>query len=304
MSLQVLGIYREVEFSPGKVGADRAIMDAALDCLRARGARTAALEAPAFVSSSAELPDTQLVLAMCQGGEALARLAAVEKAGAVVINSALAIRNCYRDLLGLGLSNARVPTPAGAVVQTHAPYFSSPGGSAAPLSRLEPVPRLGLTASQPLDLSRPMYVKRGDMHALAEDDVSRVDGGAQLEAALRRFAQRGIAQAYVQQEAEGIVIKFYGVGNGQEYFSTLAADGLQLPEEVRRELVSAAGRGAKALGLEVWGGDAVIGAGGLSVIDFNDWPSFERVRAAAAPAIARRGLDCWRRHVAERDVAV
>jgi len=100
------------------------------------------------------------------------------------------------------------------------------------------------------------------------------------------------------------VVKFYGVGGGQEYFSSIAADGYQLPEEVRRDLISAAGRAATALGLEVWGGDAVIGGGGLSVIDFNDWPSFERVRAAAAPAIARRGLERLRRHAPLRDVAV
>ena len=36
MNLRILGVYREVEFSPGKVGADRAIMDAVLAHLRDR----------------------------------------------------------------------------------------------------------------------------------------------------------------------------------------------------------------------------------------------------------------------------
>jgi glutathione synthase/RimK-type ligase-like ATP-grasp enzyme len=280
MNLQVLGIYREVEFSPGKVDADRAIMDAVLAHLGAMGARTAALEAPAFAASvMSARPNAQLVLAMCQGGDALGRLAAVEKAGAVVINSALAIRNCYRDLLGLGLSNARVPSPAGVVVRTQAPDLSALGGSSA----------------QAIDLSRPVYVKRGDLHALAEEDVSRVQGATQLEAALRAFAERGIRQAYIQNEIEGTVVKFYGVGNGEEYFSAIAPDGFRIAEGVRRDLVKAAGRGARALGLEVWGGDAVVAAEGFSVIDLNDWPSFERVRAAAAAAIARRGLERMRR---------
>ncbi|MGH7842185.1 MAG: hypothetical protein ACREQT_11790, partial [Candidatus Binataceae bacterium] len=265
----------------GKVGADRAIMDAVLDHLRAMGARTVALEAPAFVASPS--PDAQLVLAMCQGGDALGRLAAVEEAGAVVINSALAIRNCYRDLLGLGLSKARVPAPAGAVVRTAAP--------------------LDFTALQALDLSRPVYVKRGDLHALAEEDVSRVTGATRLEATLIRFAQRGIRQAYIQQEVEGTVVKFYGVGNGEQYFSTIEDDGFRLAESVCRQLVVAAGRGAQALGLEVWGGDAVVATSGFSVIDFNDWPSFERVRLEAAAAIARRGLERMRRHSLNRDLA-
>ncbi|MGH7001796.1 MAG: hypothetical protein ACREEA_09855, partial [Stellaceae bacterium] len=180
-------------------------------------------------------------------------------------------------------SKARVPAPAGAVVRTAAP--------------------LDFTALQALDLSRPVYVKRGDLHALAEEDVSRVTGATRLEATLIRFAQRGIRQAYIQQEVEGTVVKFYGVGNGEQYFSTIEDDGFRLAESVCRQLVVAAGRGAQALGLEVWGGDAVVATSGFSVIDFNDWPSFERVRLEAAAAIARRGLERMRRHSLNRDLA-
>lgn len=274
MNLRVLGVYREVEFSPGKIGADRAIMDAVLQNLRAAGAATGAIEAAAIVTGPPEAAD--LVLAMCQGAPALGGLAAMAESGALIVNSPLAIRNCYRDLLGAGLTNARVPAPEGAVVQTEQPFDLRP--------------------LRTLDLSAPMYVKRGDLHALGADDVRRVEGLEQLEATLLRFACRGIACAYVQQEASGTVVKFYGVGTGAEYFSALAPEGYRLTDALRYELRQAGTVAARALGLEVWGGDAICDGDRFQIVDFNDWPSFERVREGAAPAIARRCLALLRSH--------
>ena len=74
----------------------------------------------------------------------------------------------------------------------------------------------------------PLYVKRGDLHALGPDDVQRVETLDQLRRALRGFAERGVGQAYVQQEIEGRLVKFYGVSGG-EYFTALP-DGDELPE--------------------------------------------------------------------------
>lgn len=280
MNLRILGVYREVEFSPGKAQADRAIVDAVLRELHAAGAETIAIDAVRFISDP--LPDVHMVLAMCQGGEALSRLAAVEESGAVTLNSALAIRNCYRDLLGAGLMRAGVPVPEGALVSTGTP--------------------LDLKPLRTLDLSAPMYVKRGDLHALAPGDVRRIEGLGQLEATLLRFARRGVPLAYVQQEAVGEVVKFYGVGGG-EYFSAISA-GDEMSEAAKLSLSQAAGVAAQALGLEVWGGDAVIKGDRFSIVDFNDWPSFERVRGEAARAIARRCLMLIRRHPAARDLSL
>ncbi len=266
MKTQVIGIYRETEFSPGKVNADRAIMDAVLEHLRDTGAEAAALDAVTFVHTPPP-KDTQVILAMCQGSAALAALAATEKSGAIAINSALSIRNCYRDLLGPGLIKAHVPTPDGAVIATSVP--------------------LDLTPLRILDLNAPVYVKRGDLHALGEADVQRVVGVANLEKTLRCFSDRAIRVAYVQQEVAGAVIKFYGVGN-RDYFATLPAEGdAALSESLQLELARAASSAASALGLDVWGGDAIVNESGFAIVDFNDWPSFERVRDLAAAAISR-----------------
>ena len=264
MSYRALGIYREPEFSPGKVEADAAILDATLAELKREGAAIVAVDAASFVSGP--LPQADLVLSMCQGPRALKRLAEVEQAGAIAINSALSIRNCYRDLLAPGLERAGVPTPHGALLATNEAV------DARKLARL--------------DLAEGVYVKRGDLHALAPDDVQRASDRAQIETILADFARRGVHSAYVQQAVAGRVVKFYGVGGGL-HFSVHPEDE-EVPEAAVVTLSAAASSAAATLGLEAWGGDAVLSGDRFAIIDFNDWPSFSRVRGPAARAIARR----------------
>ena len=273
--MRALGIYREPEFSPGKVEHDAAILDAVLAELRRTGVEASAISAARFVEERS--PRADLVLAMCQGERALGRLVALEQQGAIAINSALAIRNCYRDLLCAGLVHAGVPVPAGALVRTE--------------SRPPDLSPLGV-----LDLDAPMYVKRGDLHALAPDDVQRVENRGALRAALAGMGQRGVPIAYVQQAVEGRVVKFYGVSGG-EYFAAVdpAGHGEAISDRARLDLARSAAAAAAALGLEAWGGDAVVDGDRFVMIDFNDWPSFSRVRETAARAIARRSLLLARR---------
>jgi len=279
MDFRVVGVYREPEFSPAKIVADAAIIDQVLAHLRVEGARTETMTAARF---SADPPNNvELVLAMCQGPQALSQLASVNEAGAVTINSALAIRNCYRDLLAAGLLRAGVPIPEGALMRTSLPRDLKP--------------------LRVLDLAAPVYVKRGDLHALGPDDVCHVEGLAQLEEALAHFAHRGIDLVYVQQEVVGLVVKFYGVSD--EYFSAIPEDGQQLNDQVEFTLERAARSAAAALGLEIWGGDAIVNAQSCTIIDFNDWPSFERVRTRASAAIARRCLRLIRRHPLARNAS-
>ena len=197
-----------------------------------------------------------------------------EEAGALTINSALAIRNCYRDLLAAGLMRAGLPIPDGVLMTTAAPVN----------------PRV----LRALNISSPMYVKRGNLHALGPDDVRRVEGLNQLERTLRDFASRGVELVYVQQEVNGEIVKFYGVGS--EYFCAIPQHGGSLKEPVGRALEHAARIAARALGLEVWGGDAAVEGESCNIIDFNDWPSFAPIRAHAAAAIARHCMRLLRRN--------
>ncbi|HEV3111809.1 MAG TPA: hypothetical protein VGY99_15085 [Candidatus Binataceae bacterium] len=265
--VRAVGVYREREFSPGKVGADAAILDAVLAHLAAQGVVTSAVTAANFIHG--QVPDCELILAMCQSEPALERLAAVQKGGVLVINSPQAIRSCYRDRLGQVLKQAGAPVPEGMLVETSG---------------------VGQAAMGALDPRRGIYVKRGDLHALFTGDVRRVDDELALDLALRDFAARGIALAYLQAAVEGRVVKFYGV-TGTSYFSVAEA----APSgPLGARLDQAAKDVAVALGLEVWGGDAIVDCEQFKIVDFNDWPSFERVRAQAAQAIAGRMLQLLR----------
>jgi len=268
MTNRALGIYREPEFSPGKVEADAAILDAVLSELKREGVEIQAMDAVSFASGAPSRAD--LVLPMCQGPRALERLAEVEQAGAIAINSALSIRNCYRDLLAAGLESAGVPTPVGALVPAHEPLDAR---------RL-----IGL------DLSAGVFVKRGDLHALAPEDVQRAADRDEVESILADFTRRGIRFAYVQQEVVGRVIKFYGVSGGSHFSVHPEDNENEIPEAAVRALSEAASAAAGALGLQAWGGDAVLSGDRFAIIDFNDWPSYSRVRGPAARAIARRAI--------------
>jgi hypothetical protein len=267
--IRALGVYRENEFSPGKVGADAAILDAVLARLAAEGVHASAMAAAEFIREPAS--DCGLVLAMCQSEAALARLRACHQLGALVINSPAAIRACYRDRLGEALSRAGAPIPPGMLVATAAGLDGCTIGSLDPRSGI--------------------YVKRGDLHALFAGDVQRVNDRASLERVLRDFAERGIRHAYLQAAVEGRVVKFYGV-TGAGFFST-AGEGVD--DLLAARLRDAAQDAAGALGLEVWGGDAIVDGPRFKIVDFNDWPSFERVRDHAARAIAKRALQLLRR---------
>jgi glutathione synthase/RimK-type ligase-like ATP-grasp enzyme len=266
MTRRAIGVYREPEFSPGKVDADAAILDAVLRELASHGIETTAIDAGAFASGAPV--DAEIILAMCQGQTALRRLAELEGGGAIAVNSALAIRNCYRDLLGDGLYRAGVPVPDGALLATSSPVD---------------IRRLAT-----LDLDAGVYVKRGDLHALGPLDVQPARGRAHLAAIVDEFSRRGVGSVYVQQGVCGNTVKFYGV-SGAEFFTAAAEQG-EISEKVAQALSQAASLGAAALGLEAWGGDAVVDGNNFAIIDFNDWPSFSRVRERAAQAIARRAM--------------
>src|SRR5260370_17670726 len=103
MSYRALGIYREPEFSPGKVEADAAILDATLLELKREGVEVNAIDAVAFGAATRAAADPNLarpdlILPMCQGARALNRLAEVEQTAALTVNSPLSIRSSYPDL--------------------------------------------------------------------------------------------------------------------------------------------------------------------------------------------------------------
>jgi len=250
---EIIGVYREQRFSPGKVEDDRAILSLAADGLRRAGHRVRMIDGDHLQPLDAP---PALVFAMCQSDEALAWLDEAAK-HAPVVNHPDAIRACYRVNLVEKLAAGGIPQPRWALA----------------------------CAAFPTELGAAPWLKRGDVHAMEAGDVRRVPTSAEWAAVVADFDRRGIRRAIVQAHIEGTVYKFYGVTGG--FFRAFG-----LPAGREGEAAALAARGAAALGLEVYGGDGVASPdGALTLIDFNDWPSFSRCRAEAGPAIARRLLE-------------
>jgi GNAT superfamily N-acetyltransferase len=256
-----LGIAREPVFSPGKVEADRAIIESVGAVLRNHGHRVEIVSAEETLSTPR--PGT-MVFTMAQGSSALATLRRWEEGGIAVVNSVESVLHCHRHRMIDRFRRARVAAPESVVLFTdHAdelPGWIEESGA---------------------------WLKRGDVHATEADDVAFVDGRVAAIDALRRFRGRGIGQAVLQRHVEGVVIKFYAVADRVLAWYPPAETRLTLTPPQISELGTLANAGARSLGLDVYGGDCIATAeGDLQLIDLNDWPSYAPCRAAAAEAIA------------------
>jgi hypothetical protein len=267
MSSHCWGIFRERAHSPGRENDDTEILRLTGKHLEARGYQVD-LKDPEDVSGPiAGRP--RAIFLMSEREEVLAQLAAWERDGIRIVNSPTAVLATYRERMIAQFDEAGVPFVKSRLVAT-------PG-------RHPGMPAL------------PVWVKRGDVHNTQEGDVVFAETAGAVEDALGRFHARGIARAVLQPHVAGDLIKFYGVGpgggpdGGPPWFrwfyhkdQTLAGHPLD-PQQLAR----LARRAAGALGLEVYGGDAIATAdGGLVLLDLNAWPSFALYREEAASAIA------------------
>ena len=226
--------------------------------------------------------DADLYLSMCQG-PATARLLGLEQAGARIVNRPSSVLGCHRHRLVPALAAAGVRFPATDVVDLAA-------ADTAPVAH-SPVVRAAVAEGGRV------WIKRGDVHAERADDVVVVPA-AGVAAAAAAFRARGIGRVALQADVAGPVVKFYGVMGGvasegsffRWYDAVAGVDGPRpvVDEERLRALAFDA---ARALGLEVFGGDVALPTPDAPVlIDLNDWPSFAPFRADAAAAIAAYAL--------------
>ncbi len=261
-SRMVVGVYREKIFSPGKVREDAAILNATLTELSRYGYQPLVLDAgDSFLHIQ---KPACAVLSMAQSGRALGILEGWEKDGTRVLNSVRSVRNCYRKALIHLLAEARLPIPLSEISPLEEVEkkisFRSPGG---------------------------YWLKRGDVHALEPMDVVKVTSRDELRQGLEHFRCKEIEEVLIQEHVEGEVVKFYGVGRGLYFSAFLASSGREVTQEMKG--LSRLARGsAEAVGLDIYGGDAVVtGSGEEVLIDLNDWPSFSRCCQPAARRIAK-----------------
>lgn len=257
MQARFLGIARECVYSPGKIEDDRLILEAVADRLR----NSFTVQTVSADDALPEPADGTIVFTMGQGPEALAAFERWQARGIRVVNAPQPILNCHRVRMIPLFESDRIQHPESILVDTAA--------------SLEP----------PRWLASGAWIKRGDVHATEAGDVVFVANAAALAEGLSAFAGRGIGRAVVQRHVDGPVIKFYAVLG--RFFAPFAPDGCELDAAAVTRMAALADAGARALGLEVYGGDFARDADDrFWLIDMNDWPSYGRCRTQAAEAVA------------------
>jgi glutathione synthase/RimK-type ligase-like ATP-grasp enzyme len=259
--MKIYGIYRERIFSPGKVIEDAAILDTVLCTLSHAGHETHAISAESITD---DFKGVGLILSMAQSERSLSILEKADRSGIPVVNPVSAVRSCYRKALIEILSQTSIPMPA---------------------SRIESVNTI--QDSESFDIHGDYWLKRGDVHALGPGDVAKIGSLKELTEALMHFRRQGVDQVLVQKHVDGPCAKFYGVGAGPEcWFSVfLSASGEDISFNTE-DLSETARAAAGSVGLEIYGGDAILATDGTWVlIDLNDWPTFSPCRGSAARAI-------------------
>ncbi len=264
--LPCVGIFRERAHSPGREFDDAEILRLTAKHLEDRGFAVT-LRDPEEVPRIEEPPRACLFL-MCERPVILGQLRRWERAGVVQVNGPSAVLNTYRDRMIPLWRQAGLPFPRSAFVATG---VGDPDGTG------------------------PAWVKRADVHNTREGDVVFAPDGATVRAALLGLAARGIPRAAIQEPVAGDLIKFYGVGDPRRvpgwepWFRWFYHKDQRLAGHAFDPggLTALARRAAEAVGLEVYGGDAIVGADGAPVlIDLNAWPSFALYRDEASERIA------------------
>ena len=259
------GVFRERTNSPGREVDDAEILRLTGKHLEERGFDVT-LKSPDELAAPTDVRP-EFVFLMCEGVEVLRQLREWEAGGVRQVNSPDAVLNTYRARMIAQLEEGGVPVIGSRIVSTATPPRP---------------PRL------------PIWVKRPDVHNTQAGDVVFAASEGELHAAVAGLAARGIEHAVLQEHLGGDLIKFYGIGaggpdGGPSWFRWFYHRDQKLAHHPMDPgaLGRLARRAAGALGLEVYGGDAIATADGrLVLLDLNAWPSFALYRDEASLAIA------------------
>lgn len=261
MKLRMAGISRQAEYSPNHVENDSLILRATADVLKGSDIDVTFYGEGEVLNSNF---NEKLIFSMAQGPEAIEKLLEVEKKGAFIINSPRAVKNCYRINMVKLLPGNGIPFPKSIQVEINSDID------------------INLTGFDP----HKFWIKRGDVHAVHREDVTLVYSKEENKSVMKEFCRRGIKTAILQEHLDGDVIKFYSVRDSG-FFNWYYLNGKYHTKFDLKKLIELASSSAEILGLDIFGGDAIVSPNGsISIIDMNDWPSFAPVRDEAKKHIA------------------
>ena len=266
---QIAALLRAGAFSPNHIGNDATIMNTVAEQLRKRGCEVHIYSEEQFIAGAAKEP---VIINMCREKRSTELLQQLEDSGRLVINSGYGIENCIRERQARILLGSGIPYPESIAVDTDEVVK----------------PRLIRMGMQQC------WIKRGDFHAQHAEDVSYVRSAHEAQDVLQEYFLRGFKRAVISRHLPGQLVKFYGVA-GTSFFHWFRPfdpeDAKMQKEEMKRteeQLKAICAKAARELNITVYGGECIqADDGSLSIIDFNDWPSFSACRTEAASSIAK-----------------
>ncbi len=261
---KIATIARNPVNSPNMTANDAAI----LQCIAAELTKLGAKVVP--MSEDEEIPaGTQAICTMSRTAGTIERLREAETQGVAVTNSTAAVENCRRKRFMKILDENSIPQP--------------------PFRAVNSADELSGTIF-------PCWIKKAEGWSSHRDDVIFAQTMQEAVAAVEQMTARGITEYIQMQHCTGDIIKFYGIG--YDFFHYCYPVGGKFgKEEINGAprhysfdaavLKETAQKAAQAIGVEIFGGDAIITPQGeIFIIDMNDFPSFTLVRDIAAREIA------------------
>ncbi len=265
--MNIATIARNPLNSPQMQGNDAAILVAIEKELSAMGANVKRFDEKEEIEEK-----YSTIVQMSRTPLTLQRLCSYEEEGRLVVNSPKAVNNCSRIKFISLLEERNIPQPQYSVIES--------------IAQLQ-----GATY--------PAWIKRAEGWTSRKEDVAYVTTPQEAEEAFGTIIATGCPTAILCNHITGDIVKFYGVEGG--FFRYHYPDtentkfGLEKINGTPRKypfngaiLQKTAFAAAEAVGLSIFGGDAIITEKGeIYIIDLNDFPSFAAVRNEAAKAIAQ-----------------
>lgn len=267
--IRVATISRNPLDSPNMTANDAAILGQIGELLKTHGVEVVQIK------ENEDIPqEVDVVCTMSRTASTLQRLKDAEARGIRVINPTIAVERCSRRLFMEILSNSGIPQPKYKVIEN---------------------------SNELLDEGFPCWIKKADGWSNYKEDVTFAHTKDEAIAAIKQMESRGISLFIQMQHSQGDIIKFYGIGNrlfhycyptngkfGHEEING-TPQGYSFDADKLKEITQ---RAAKAIGLAIYGGDAIITPeGDIFIIDLNDFPSFTAIREKAAKMIVKLIMD-------------
>ncbi len=283
--IKIAGIMRAGVYSPNRIGSDAAIFNIVAEQLRKRGCEVNLYSEEQFIAGGVS---ERIILNMCREQRSIEKLQQLEDDGALVINSGYGIENCDRERMTRILLGSGVPYPESIIVNS------------------DEAVRSALVRSRMTQC----WIK-GAKRTLHKEDVSYVRQPDEAQEVLQEYFLRGIERAVITRHIDGELVKFYGVAGTPFFYWFLpferrdvragAEDGRSdSPVVDKTRLTQICRAAADVLDVKIYGGDCIASPDGtITLIDFDDFPSFAPCRNEAAPYIAKCVMAAVKEHTAK-----